>query len=77
MPQSYADDLPPEYFTDAEVPRVLFKEALAKKELTKRILVIHGIGGIGKTSLLRIFSQDCKTAGIPVALSLDESRGLR
>ena len=76
MPQSYADDLLT-YFTDVENLRDLFKVYLAAPELPKRILVIHGVGGIGKSSLLRMFRLHCKSVKTPVALaSGDEAKSV-
>ncbi len=43
------------YFTDVEHLRELFKQWLAAPTLPKRMLVIHGVGGVGKSSLLRMF----------------------
>ena len=55
--------------------RDLFKAYLAAPELPKRILVIHGVGGIGKSSLLRMFRLHCKSVKTPVALaSGDEAK---
>lgn len=68
MPQSDTDDLLT-YFTDVENPRDLFQAYLAAPELPKRILVIHGVGGIGKSSLLRMFRLHCKSIKTPVALT--------
>ena len=36
--------------------------------LPRRILVVHGKGAVGKTSLLRMYRLTCQTKGIPVAL---------
>ncbi|ABQ88465.1 hypothetical protein [Roseiflexus sp. RS-1] len=41
------------YFTDVEHLRELFKQWLAAPTLPKRMLVIHGVGGVGKSSLLK------------------------
>jgi len=57
------------YFTDVEYLRKMFKQWLAAPELPKRMLVIHGVGGVGKSSLLRMFRLDCKSIGVPVALA--------
>jgi len=57
------------YFTDAEYIYELFSKRLHDNTYKWRILVIHGIGGIGKSSLLRIFRLHCKRLGIPVALA--------
>ena len=65
------------YFTDVEDLRDLFKAYLAAPELPKRILVIHGVGGIGKSSLLRMFRLHCKSVKTPVALaSGDEAKSV-
>jgi ABC-type transport system involved in cytochrome c biogenesis ATPase subunit len=48
------------YFTDVEHLREMFKQWLAAPTLPKRMLVIHGVGGVGKSSLLRMFRLHCK-----------------
>jgi putative ribosome biogenesis GTPase RsgA len=40
------------YFTDVDHLREMFKQWLAAPALPKRMLVIHGVGGVGKSSLL-------------------------
>lgn len=63
------------YFTDAEPLREMFKQFLAAPTLTKRLLVIHGVGGVGKSSLLQMFCLHCKSVNVPVALaSGDEAK---
>ena len=57
------------YFTDVEHLREMFKQWLAAPALPKRMLVIHGVGGVGKSSLLRMFRLHCKSSGVPVALA--------
>lgn len=57
------------YFTDMEHLRGMFKEYAAAPSLTKRIIVIHGVGGSGKSSLLRMFRIHCKSEKVPVALA--------
>ena len=54
------------YFTDVEHLRSLFETWVAEPELPKQVLIIHGIGGVGKSSLLRIFRLHCKKEGVPV-----------
>ena len=64
-----------DYFTDVEHLRDAFKASLAAPTLTKRLLVIHGVGGVGKSSLLRILRLHCKSMNVPVALaSGDEAK---
>jgi tetratricopeptide (TPR) repeat protein len=64
-----------EFFTDVEHLRGAFKDAVAAPTLTKRLFVIHGVGGVGKSSLLRMFRLHCKSVNVPVALaSGDETK---
>ncbi|MBM3131042.1 MAG: hypothetical protein FJ009_20745 [Chloroflexi bacterium] len=64
-----------EFFTDVEHLRDWFNNAVAAPELARRILVIHGVGGVGKSSLLRMFRLHCKSVNVPVALaSGDDSK---
>jgi tetratricopeptide (TPR) repeat protein len=56
------------FFTDAVVARERFESLLAGDVLPRRILVVHGKGAVGKTSLLRMYRLTCQTKGIPVAL---------
>lgn len=65
------DDLE-KYFTDVEYLRGLFADFVAAKELPKRILAIHGVGGVGKSSLLRMFRLYSKSIGVPIALTSAE-----
>lgn len=57
------------YFTDMEHLRDAFKDYVAATTLSKRLFVIHGVGGSGKSSLLRMFRIHCKSEKIPVALA--------
>ena len=69
-----SDDLV-KYFTDAEYLRDLFTNFVATQKLPKKILAIHGVGGVGKSSLLRMFRLHAKSVHIPVALtSAEESK---
>jgi len=67
--QSDFDNNIQSYFTDMEHLRSMFKEYVVSPSLTKRIIVIHGVGGSGKSSLLRMFRIHCKSVKIPVALA--------
>ncbi len=62
------------YFTDVEHLRETFKQWLAAPALPKRMLVINGVGGVGKSSLLRMFRLHCKSIGVPVALALGDEQ---
>jgi tetratricopeptide (TPR) repeat protein len=57
------------YFTDVEHLREWFKNAIAAPALPKHLLIVHGVGGVGKSSLLRMFRLHCKSVGVPVALT--------
>ncbi len=63
------------FFTDVEPLRDWFEKAIVADKLPKRLLVIWGVGGIGKSSVLRMFRLNCKTARVPVGLaSGDEAK---
>lgn len=57
------------YFTDMEYLRDMFKDFVSAEKLPKRLIVLHGVGGVGKSSLLRMFRLHCKSGKIPVALA--------
>lgn len=68
------DDLE-KYFTDVEYLRNLFANFVMAEKLPKRILAIHGVGGVGKSSLMRMFRLYAKSVHIPIALtSAEESK---
>lgn len=67
--QSDFDNNLQSYFTDMEHLRGMFKGYVAAPSLTKQIIVIHGVGGSGKSSLLRMFRIHCKSEKVPVALA--------
>ncbi len=63
------------YFTDVEYLRDLFATLVGAASLPKRLLIIHGVGGVGKSSLLRMFRLHCTTVKVPLALaSGDEAK---
>jgi hypothetical protein len=65
------------YFTDVEHLRDAFKNYVTAPTLPKRIFVIHGVGGVGKSSLLRMFRLHCKSLNVAVALaSGDEQKSV-
>jgi tetratricopeptide (TPR) repeat protein/uncharacterized membrane protein len=57
------------YFTDMEHLRGAFKKYVSAITLSKRLFVIHGVGGAGKSSLLRMFRIHCRSEKIHVALA--------
>lgn len=64
-----ADDDLAAYFTDAEELRAAFSAAITAPKLERRLLAIHGVGGVGKSSLLRMFRVQCRDAQVPAALA--------
>lgn len=63
------------YFTNVEYLQKIFLQAVTESILTKRLMIIHGVGGVGKSSLLSMFRLHCKNLHIPVALaSGDENK---
>lgn len=65
------------YFTNREQLQAEFQALVKEPVLSKRIFILHGIGGVGKSSMLRMFRLYCRRMGIPVALSSgDESKSL-
>ena len=65
------------YFTNREQLLDEFKMLAKERVLSKRVFILHGVGGVGKSSLLRIFRLSCRRMSIPVALSSgDEAKSL-
>jgi tetratricopeptide (TPR) repeat protein len=65
------------YFTNVDYLRRYFSFSVTTPILQKRLLIIYGVGGVGKSSLLRIFRLNCKREKISVALaSGDEDRSV-
>lgn len=74
MPPRFDEDLLT-YFTGVEYLRHLFQEYIRAQIPPKHIIAIHGVSGVGKSALLRIYRLRCHEAGIPVALaSGDEAK---
>jgi hypothetical protein len=57
------------YFTDVEHLREAFRQLVSTPTPPKRLLVIHGVGGSGKSSLLRMFRIYARRVGVPIALA--------
>jgi tetratricopeptide (TPR) repeat protein len=66
-PTSGDDDLE-RFFTDAEEARARFDALRAGSWEERRLLVVHGVGAVGKTSLLRMYRLACRREHLPVAL---------
>jgi tetratricopeptide (TPR) repeat protein len=55
------------HFTNRENEVALFRRLLEQQTLEFNILAIHGIGGVGKTSLLEEFRRICAEKEVPAA----------
>ncbi|HEX9132190.1 MAG TPA: hypothetical protein VF844_07850 [Ktedonobacteraceae bacterium] len=60
------------FYTDSEHARQVFEQLVTSASLSKRILVIHGLGGVGKSTLLKMYVLTCRKHHIPVALVASE-----
>jgi tetratricopeptide (TPR) repeat protein len=58
-----------EFFTNVENLLEYFAKQLSATDLHQRILVIHGLGGVGKSTLLIMFRFLCTDRQIPVAIA--------
>ena len=56
------------FYTNAEDARHTFSHLIQTQSLTRPLLVIHGIGGIVKSTLLRIYRLACYRRNVPVSL---------
>ena len=63
-----------DHFVGRSSERAQFREAVMADVLPFHVLVVHGPGGVGKTSLLRAFARTCREEAIPV-LQVD-ARGI-
>ncbi len=57
------------YYTNTEHLLEYFRQTILASALERRLLVIHGIGGVGKSSLLAMFRLRCKREQVPVAMA--------
>ena len=63
------------YFTDREEIRSQFVEMIHAPHVEKRLWAMHGMGGVGKSSLLAMLQRYCQEHGVPVGfVSGDSSR---
>ena len=62
------DALLEQYFTNAEEARGRFDALIQEPTLSKRVFVIHGVGAVGKTTLLRMLRLRSRREGLSVAI---------
>src|SRR6266567_1334440 len=60
------------FYTDSEYALQIFEQLVNARSLPKRLLVIHGIGGVGKSTLLKMYMLSCRRQHIPAALVASE-----
>ena len=60
------------FYTDSEQALQVFDQLVTAMNLPKRLLVIHGIGGVGKSTLLKMYGLSCHKHHIPIALVASE-----
>jgi tetratricopeptide (TPR) repeat protein len=60
------------FYTDSEHARQVFDQLATSTNLPKRIMVIHGLGGVGKSTLLKVYVLTCRKHRIPAALVASE-----
>ena len=60
------------FYTDSEHARQVFEQLATSANLPRRILVIHGLGGVGKSTLLKMYVLTCRKHHIPAALVASE-----
>ena len=56
------------FYTDMEEARSLFDQLLSTVAPPQPLLIVHGVGAVGKSSLLRMFRLAARKHGTPVAL---------
>jgi tetratricopeptide (TPR) repeat protein len=60
------------FFTNAEASLQAFDILINQQNPLKRVLVVHGIGGVGKSTVLKMYRLVCRRKGIPVTITSGE-----
>jgi tetratricopeptide (TPR) repeat protein len=60
------------FFTGCEDALDVFEHLAAGQNPQKRLLIVHGVGGTGKSSLLKMYHRFCRLQNIPSALARGE-----
>jgi hypothetical protein len=61
-----------QFFTNREEVRRYFEQLIHSEEIAKRLMVIHGVGAVGKSTLLLWYRLYCHKHRVPVALVFGE-----
>jgi len=73
QPQPNTDDADlVQVYTDTEHALHALEQLVLEENLPKRLLVIHGLGGVGKSTLLKMYAYFCHSHHVPVALVASE-----
>lgn len=73
IPQPTSEDTDlTKFYTNSEHELELFEQMMIATALSKRLLVIHGLGGVGKSTLLKMYAFFCRQHHVPVALVASE-----
>lgn len=60
------------FYTNSEYELQVFELLVSAMNLPKRLLIIHGIGGVGKSTLLKMYGLSCRRHHISSALVASE-----
>lgn len=60
------------FYTNCEQELRVFEQLVNAISLPKRLLIIHGLGGMGKSTLLKMYCLSCRINHVPVALVTNE-----
>ena len=61
-----------QFYTDTDQALEALEHLITAASLPKRLLVIHGLGGVGKSTLLKMYSLLCRKHRIPAAIVASE-----
>src|SRR5947209_20103388 len=61
-----------QFYTDTEHALQVFEQLVIAPNLPKCLLVVHGIGGVGKSTLLKMYLFSCHSHHLPIALVASE-----
>lgn len=61
------------YFTNRDHICRAFRRTVDSERLARRIVVLHGVGGVGKSSLVRMFRIICQESRIPNAIATGDA----
>jgi ATP/maltotriose-dependent transcriptional regulator MalT len=72
LPTDEEDTALTKFYTDSEYPLQVFEQLAATTSLPRHLLVIHGIGGVGKSTLLKMYNLSCRRHHVSAGLVASE-----